>query len=162
MTTTHPRRHRLTRIALVTAVTIFSAGGSLSFSGINSQLHEAAMRGDLASIEDLLDRGADIEAREVSGWTALMLASVNDRVAAVELLLDRGADIEARRDDGDTALMWASWYGKVAVVKLLLDRGADIEARDDDGWTALMNASREGHDEVAAVLRAWADEPGGR
>ena len=58
--------------------------------------------------------------------------------------------------------MHASWSGEVAAVELLLDRGADINARSDDGYTALAWASEKGHDEVAAVLRAWAAEPGGR
>ena len=65
MTTTHRRRHRLTRIALVTAVAIFSAGGCLSFF-VDNQLINAAIVGDLALIEDLLDRGASIEARRVN------------------------------------------------------------------------------------------------
>ena len=134
MTTTRRRPHRLTRIALVTAVAIFPTGGCLSFwQGISigigahnysleDQLIEAAKRGNQVSIEDLLDRGADIE---------------------------------AQKDNGDTALMAASSRGGVAVVELLLDRGADIDVRNDDGWTALMVASNYGHDEVAAVLRAW-------
>ena len=139
MTMTHRRRHRLTRIALVTAIAIFSTGGCLSFFGggysgsandsLDDQLLDAAWDGDLASIEDLLDRGADIEARD---------------------------------DDETTALMAASYWGKVGAVKLLLNRGADIEARNDYGDTALMMAFENGHDEVAAVLRAWAAEPVGR
>ena len=201
MTTTHRRPHRLTRIALVTAVAIFSAGGCLSvFSGfgrgltLKQQLVEAAWHGNLESIRDLLDLGVNIEARW-NGYTALMTASGYGEVAAVRLLLDRGADIGARNDDGETALMAASWEGQVAAVELLLDRGANIEAQDDNGWTPLMWASGEGkvaavellldrgadidaqtdkgntalmlafnngYDEVAAVLRAWATEPGGR
>ena len=113
---THRRRHRLTRIALVAAVAIFSAGGYLSADGdsgssgssysgsgnhsLDDQLLEAIDYGDLASIEYLLNRGADIEARDDYGYTALMSASLYGDVAAVELLLDRGADIEARDDYG--------------------------------------------------------------
>ena len=168
MTTTHLRPHRLTRIALVTAVAIFSAGGCLSFFGggyssgssdsgsanhsLDDQLLEAASNGDLASIRDLLARGADIDARDDYGWTALMVASESGEVAAVELLLDRGADIDARDDYGGTALMEASAYGGVAAVELLLDRGADIEAREDGGWTALMMASEKGQVETAELL----------
>ena len=80
---------------------------------------EAARNGDLASIEDLLDRGADIEARTGEGTTALMFASGGGQVAAVELLLDRGADIEARNDDGNTALILASAMGEDEVAAVL-------------------------------------------
>ena len=85
MTTTHRRRHRLTRIALVTAIAIFSTGGYLSASDVNVRLREVARDGDLASIEYFLDdRGADIDTRD-DGYTALMWASrnVHDKVAAV-------------------------------------------------------------------------------
>ena len=137
LTTTHRRRHGLTRIALVTAVAIFSAGGCFSWGGYSGSANH--------SLDDQLIEAAD------DGNTAL-----------IEDLLDRGADIEARDDDGWNALMSASYYGQVAVVELLLDRGADIEARSNSGNTALSWASKKGHDEVAAVLRAWAAKPGGR
>ena len=154
MTTTHRRRHRLTRIALVTAIAIFSAGGYLSASEINSQLIKAAVNGDTALAEDLLDRGADIETRySPDRNTALMPASHWGHVAMVKLLLDRGADIDARDKYGTTAIMDASmgWSlePELSVMELLLDRGADIEARKDNGFTALMMASEEG--QVAAV-----------
>ena len=64
MTTTHRRRHRLARIALVTAVAIFSAGGCLSFFG-----------GGYSAANSPLDRGADIEARTNNGKTALLIAN---------------------------------------------------------------------------------------
>ena len=131
MITTHPRRHRLTRIALVTAIAIFSAGGYLSASDINVRLLEVARDGDLVSIEDLLDRGADIEARDKYGDTALMLASANGQVAAVGLLLDRGADIEARDKYGDTALIWASRKGRDEVAAVLRAGSGEPGGRQD-------------------------------
>ena len=68
------------------------------------------------AVETLLSRGAEIEARDDDGQTALMWASASlwDTVAAVETLLDRGAEIEARADDGWTALMAASAKGQSA------------------------------------------------
>ena len=150
MTKTHRRRHRLTRIVLVTAIAIFSAEGYLSASQIDSQMIRAAEKGDAALVEYCLDLGADIDAQNSYGWTALVQASRYGKVAVVELLLDRGADTEVRNSGGWTALMFASSEGKVAAMELLLDRGADIEARrDDNGRTALIMASWYG--KVTAV-----------
>ena len=65
----------------------------------------ASFMGQAPVVEALLSRGAEIEARDDGGLTALMLASTD---IAVETLLDHGAEIEARADDGQTALIWAS------------------------------------------------------
>ena len=136
MTTTHRRPHRLTRIALVTAVAIFFAGGCFSWGDYSSgssyggsanysledQLFAASLRGDVALVEDLFDRGADIEARDDLGNTALINASWMGQLAVVELLLDRGADIEARNDLGRTALIEVSWLDPEQVQSNLYDR----------------------------------------
>ncbi len=56
------------------------------------------------TVKLLLDRGAQIEASNKDGLTALHWASSNGHDATVKLLLDRGAQIEASNKDGLTAL----------------------------------------------------------
>ena len=126
-------------------------------------LHEAAMSGSQADVEEALDKGADVNATakvqvqtwEVSSLTPLHLASaLNDDPGVAMLLLDRGADIKAEDDYGWRPLYWAANYNdNPEVVSLLLDRGADIEAEDDGGrtplhWAALSNDNPE----VVALL----------
>ena len=124
-------------------------------NALDDKLLSAAGTGDSALIENLLDRGADIEARDDDGETALMKASAAGQAAVVETLLDRGAALEAREDViGFTALMGASRYGQAAVVETLLNRGADISARSDEGETALDIAYIKEQQEVIKVLRA--------
>ena len=64
----------------------------------------------------LLDRGAEIEAKDNYSSTALHLAATGGHAEVVKLLLDRGAAIEAKDRDGRTALSMA---GRAEVVELL-------------------------------------------
>ena len=62
-------------------------------------------------VRALLDAGADLEARDVYGWTPLMSAArSNENAEVVQLLLDAGADLEARNEYGWTPLMIAAGY----------------------------------------------------
>ena len=56
----------------------------------------AAMRGDLETLQLLIDRGADVNARNKDGSTALHGAAFLGRAGAAELLLEKGADAGAR------------------------------------------------------------------
>ncbi|RYP75956.1 hypothetical protein DL771_002028 [Monosporascus sp. 5C6A] len=81
----------------------------------------------------LLDRGADIEAKNNIGYTPLLGAAFEGYETVVKLLLDRGADIEAEDKSGITSLLWAADKGHKTVVELLLDKGADIKVKDESG-----------------------------
>lgn len=85
----------------------------------------------------LLDRSADIEARDQDGKTPLhYAAAISKTPKSTALLLDRGANIGARDKSEWTPLHHAADQGKApAVMELLLDRGADGAARDDKGRT---------------------------
>jgi len=101
----------------------------------------------------LLDRGADVNARNIDlGWDALMLSAANGHVAVCALLIERGANIHSRDVSGYNALFYASANGHVAVCRLLLKNGANVHARDDNGNDALTQASRWGHIQVVKVL----------
>lgn len=79
----------------------------------------AAAKGDTEKLELLLERGADIDARDKYGVTALMLASANGYTATTEFLLGKGARINLTADNGMTALMAAERGGRSDIVVLL-------------------------------------------
>ncbi len=93
-------------------------------------------KADMVEIISLLDRGADINARNINGFTPLMYAAFHHHETVAELL-KRGADIHAKDVWGRTALFFAASSSKTAL-QILLDAGADPNSQDVDGKTALM------------------------
>jgi len=113
----------------------------------------ASRQGCLRMVDQLLERGADLEVKGEHEATALIIASVFQREEVVRLLLDRGADVEARDIFGATSLIWSARTSvRNVVISLLLDKGADIEAKDETGKTPLMKASERSDPAAAAFL----------
>jgi hypothetical protein len=141
------------------------AGGLLSFlflcTGCVGPLESAACKGDITAIQQQLDQGADINARDAWHISPLTLAATQGQCEAVKFLLDHGADVnkpEVFR--GTTALIEACFNNRVDCVKLLLERGANMDYRSppDSLWvgankTALECADLYGRTEVVKVLQ---------
>jgi len=101
----------------------------------------------LALVELLLDKGAQLEARTQSqqDWqpTPLLLAIRKPSPEVALHLIERGADAGAQTGDlrgntGHSALMAAAANGLADVVGALLARGATVGARNSEGETALL------------------------
>jgi hypothetical protein len=126
---------------------------SVGYAGnLNSDLLTAAKQGDTNQVKDLLDRGADVNAKHKGGQTALMYAVIKGHTDTIKILLDKGADVNAKDMYGDTALMEATFKGHTDTIKILLDRGADVNAKDEDGYTASMYAKERGYTEIVELL----------
>ncbi len=117
-------------------------------------LIQAASKGDLAQVEAELSKGAKVNAKDSSNWTALMMASSDGHLDVVRALLAAGADPNAQLPGGWTALMMASENGHIDVVRALIAANADFNARTNNGNTALGLASAHGHAEIKALLQA--------
>ena len=91
--------------------------------------------------ELILKAGANINAKDADGMTALMNAANFARDKVTKLLLKHGADVKIRDSSGKTALMYAADHEKDDVARLLLEHGADVNAKDKSGNTALMFAA---------------------
>jgi ankyrin repeat protein len=91
--------------------------------GRHTPLHAAAANNQLGAAKELIEHGADVNARKGDGSTPLMGASLNGHVAIVEFLLGSGADKELEATGGawrgKVALDFARKYKKLAVMKLL-------------------------------------------
>ena len=85
------------------------------------------------SIRAMLECGADINARDNDGQTALMNANDED---CIKVLIEAGADVNAKDNDGWTPLMHLYHEGP-EIIEMLIKAGADVNARDNDGETVL-------------------------
>jgi ankyrin repeat protein len=118
--------------------------------GGTTPLMAAALDSDLATVALLLDNGANPNARNDAGATALMWAMPD--LEKARLLVAHGADVNAKSADGRTALMIAcSFGGAKDVVALLLDKGADPSLRVP-GSSPLIEATLTGDADVFQEL----------
>jgi hypothetical protein len=100
---------------------------------------------DLTALAAMVERGADVNARNDAGQTPLMLASTQrDGEKLIELLLLQGADIRTRDKNGMTALMHAAAKGELQNAEQLLQLGIDPDIIDDSGKTVLDYAKAGG------------------
>ncbi|XP_017121631.1 protein TANC2 isoform X2 [Drosophila elegans] len=116
-------------------------------------LTAAARHGCVDVVAILLSRGAQIDARNRQGYSALWLAVKEGHWSVVEHLLQRGALLdEPLGQTRKTPLMIAAEEGHLELVDLLLARGAAREAQDHEGFTALSWACLRGHLAAARTL----------
>lgn len=120
-------------------------------------LMAAAAHGKVNAIEFLLERRADLEARDRSGATALTHGVLGKRVGACAALAAKCC-VDARDREGKTAFMYACSTATREVARVLLDAGAAVEATCPEGRTPLMFAARNGrHGQLQELLQRSAD-----
>jgi hypothetical protein len=114
--------------------------GEVKGEAAEDLLRGAARKGEMGTIQILLDQGVNVNARSKNGLTPLVVAIHAFQHRTVEFLLDKGADVNARttpEDGGETALMIAVKGHYSAVVDSLLAHHADPNLHDAAGKTAL-------------------------
>ncbi|KAM0264307.1 hypothetical protein ACHAQJ_000797 [Trichoderma viride] len=114
----------------------------------------AILNGHQAVIQLLVEKGADINAKDSFGRTALFIAARKCRYAIARLLIEKGADINAKDDEGRTALWAAAIYKHEAIIELFIEKGADINAKDNQAQTVLWVTSTFKHRAIIELLAA--------
>ena len=106
-------------------------------------LVKAAMENDLEEARKLTGAGADLNAADNKGMTALHYASRLGNLALVRFLLEKGARLEAKNRSGATPLHCAcgSRLPSMELLNCLIARGADLNAVDNQGHTPLIHSA---------------------
>lgn len=119
--------------------------------------HDDASPANIAMLKLLLEHGANANAKDQFGQTALMYATWTVNTSAADLLLEHGADPNLTFSAGHTVLMNAVIDRNTELIRLLLAHGANASARADNGETVAA-AVRRGrhHAEIVKLLSAQA------
>ena len=115
-------------------------------------LHRAALAGMTEMVSQLSNKGGDIDLRDDTGRTPLMLASDSGSIATVKALLEKSAKIETKDSLGMTALHHAAKFGNADLAAFLIEQHADISAEDKIKATPLHTAAAAGATQVIDLL----------
>ena len=101
----------------------------------------------------LIDKGANIHAKDTDGWTPLHVAASENAPEVVSLLIKSGADIHAKSNNGGAPLHYAARNNSLKAVSLLLENGADIHAKATTGGDTPLHYAAYGNAlKVASLL----------
>ena len=96
-----------------------------------------ARHGRLKRLEESLDEGFDIDAKDDQGNTLLMTAVQNGNKKAVDMLIRRGSTLNHMNGNGNTALHYALAYDTTGeIATYLIERGADDTIENRQGLSA--------------------------
>merc|ERR1712178_317855 len=107
-------------------------------------LMRAAHDDNAQKIKELVRDGADLDAQDKYGWTALRFAVRKNRQDAAQTLVDLGADVNRASRSGRTPLMSAAGNGLSGMIRLLSKAGADLTLKCNSGQTAFDLSMRGG------------------
>jgi ankyrin repeat protein len=128
----------------------------------DERLITAAATLDEPAFLKALDAGADPNARDPNGTTALSYTVITGSPCRVARLLEAGADVELANKWGVTPLMFAADNDRAGIAETLLLHGADPHRHSATHETAGDRARQRESHEAAAVLSRWSKPPGPR
>lgn len=117
----------------------------------------AAETGDLEGIVAAVAAGADVDLRDATGRTPLLVATQARQTEAFRALLEAGGDVDLRDDRLDNPFLYAGAEGILDILKLANEAGADPAITNRYGGIALIPASERGHVETVRYLLEESD-----
>jgi ankyrin repeat protein len=118
----------------------------------NISLHTAVKGNNGALVQQLLDRGADVNMKDSNSDTALHLAIKLGLFDIVRVLLENGADVNVRNSHSHIPLYFAIIRRNLDIVRVLLENGADVNVRNSHSNTPLYTAILLGNSDIVRVL----------
>jgi uncharacterized protein len=136
---------------------LLGCGQQLEPAAMNEQLIVASERGDTSAALRLLAAGADINAQDARGRTAVLAATHGNHADTVRALIEASADVNIRDNRTDNVLLYAGAEGLLDILRLAIAAGADTRLTNRFGGTALIPAAERGHVAVVGELLAHSD-----
>ena len=115
-------------------------------------LHSAAIAGDTVTIRRLIAAGAQVDAPDPAGRTALLEAVEHDQTEAGLALLQAGASPNSQAANADTPWLLAGASGRATLLAAMIPHGPDFSLRNRYDGNALIPACERGHVEAVDVL----------
>ena len=137
------------------ALLAVNARPALSRAAAESPVADAAMRRDIAKLRQLIKQGADVNAAQGDGMTALHWAASHGDVDEARMLISAGARLDVVTRNGNyTPLHLAAKTGKAPVIRALLEAGASVNAKTSSGGALPLHlAAAQGNpDAISALL----------
>jgi ankyrin repeat protein len=116
---------------------------------INKALMEACDIGNLAAVEEAIDEGANVNYKDRTGSSPLLVASINGNIKLAKLLIEKGADVNVKDLWNITPLSMALERNDKEMVKFLLSNGATIGKYDTN------IPKRENRPDILDILEKW-------
>jgi ankyrin repeat protein len=124
-------------------------------SGIGTPLIHAAKFDDRDVASYLIKNGADVNATDAAGATALHLSAKFGSVNYISVLLAHNADVNAKRKNKETPLHWAAINGRTMIAEMLINKGAQTEVETSKGSTPLDYAEKSKNETTIALLQKY-------
>lgn len=86
---------------------------------MGEDVNDASRAGRLDEVKSLIAAGAEVNARDEVGWTALIWAAMQGDLPVAQALIAAGAEVNATDREGQTAVDLALAHGQVAMVELI-------------------------------------------
>jgi ankyrin repeat protein len=119
----------------------------------DSPVADAAQRGHIEEVRSLLRNGADVNAAQGDGMTALHWAALNDDAPMTEALVYAGGNLESTTRLGRyTPLHLAAKEARIVAMQTLLDAGANVDAVTETGVRPIHFAAEAGRVEGLKLL----------
>ncbi len=119
---------------------------------LDARFIKATKKFRLVDAEEFLNSGANIDAVDRKGMTALIYAARGGNLRVVQFLVELGAALDVQDHAGYTAAMYSAYHRRPKVAEYLAHSGANLILKNNRGQNAYDIAMGKGYKDVATIF----------